>query len=46
MNKPEFRATFRAHHVLQGVIKVKKKEFQNLNHGSMSMNEYVSMFTQ
>jgi hypothetical protein len=46
MNKLEFRATFRAHHVLQGVIKIKKKEFQNLKHGSMSMNEYVTIFTQ
>jgi hypothetical protein len=30
INWPEFRATFRAHHVLQGVIKLKKKEFQDL----------------
>jgi hypothetical protein len=27
INWPEFRAAFRAHHVLQGVIKLKKKEF-------------------
>jgi hypothetical protein len=27
---PEFRATFYAHHVPQGVIKLKKKEFQDL----------------
>jgi hypothetical protein len=27
INWPEFRATFRAHHVPQGVIKLKKKEF-------------------
>jgi hypothetical protein len=26
----EFRAAFRAHHVPQGVIKLKKKEFQDL----------------
>jgi hypothetical protein len=43
---PEFRATFRAHHVPQGVIKLKKKEFQDLKHGSMSVNEYISKFTQ
>jgi hypothetical protein len=27
---PEFRADFHAHHVPQGVIKLKKKEFQDL----------------
>jgi hypothetical protein len=27
---PEFRAPFHAHHVPQGVIKLKKKEFQDL----------------
>jgi hypothetical protein len=30
INWPEFRATFCAHHVPQGVIKLKKKEFQDL----------------
>jgi hypothetical protein len=44
INWPKFRATFRAHHVLQGVIKL--KEFQDLKQGSMSVNEYVTMFTQ
>jgi hypothetical protein len=42
----EFRVTFHAHHVPQGVINLKKKEFQNLKQGSMSVNEYVSKFTQ
>jgi hypothetical protein len=46
VNKAEFRATFRTHHVPQGVIKLKKKEFQDLKHGSMSVNEYVTKFTQ
>jgi hypothetical protein len=27
---PEFRAAFHAHHVPQGVIKLKKKKFQDL----------------
>jgi hypothetical protein len=45
INWSEFRAAFRAHHVPQGVIKL-KKEFQDLKHGSMSMNEYVTKFTQ
>jgi hypothetical protein len=40
-----FRAAFRAHHVPQGVIKL-KKEFQDLKQGSMSVNEYVTKFTQ
>jgi hypothetical protein len=30
INWLEFRATFHAHHVPQGVIKLKKKEFQDL----------------
>jgi hypothetical protein len=30
INWPEFRAAFRSHHVTQGVIKLKKKEFQDL----------------
>jgi hypothetical protein len=46
INWSEFRATFCAHHVLQGVIKLKKKEFQDLKQGSMSVNEYVTKFTQ
>jgi hypothetical protein len=36
---------FCAHHVPQGVIKL-KKEFKDLKQGSMSMNEYVTRFTQ
>jgi hypothetical protein len=28
------------------VIKLKKKEFQDLKHGSISVNEYVTKFTQ
>jgi hypothetical protein len=45
INWPEFRAAFRAHHVPQGVIKL-KKEFQDLKQGPMSVNEYVTKFTQ
>jgi hypothetical protein len=44
INWPEFRATFRAHYVPQGVIKL--KEFQDLKQGSMSVNEYVTKYTQ
>jgi hypothetical protein len=42
----EFRVAFRAHHVPQGVIKLKRKEFQDMKQGSMSVNEYVTKFTQ
>jgi hypothetical protein len=45
INWPDFRAAFCAHHVPQGVIKM-KKEFQDLKQGSMSVNEYVAKFTQ
>jgi hypothetical protein len=46
INWPDFRAAFRAHHVPQEVIKLKKKEFQDLKQGSMYVNEYVTKFTQ
>jgi hypothetical protein len=46
INRPEFRAAFCAHYVPQGVIKLKKKEFQDLKQGSMFVNEYVTKFTQ
>jgi hypothetical protein len=46
INRPGFRVSFRAHHVYQGVIKLKKKVFQDLKQGPMSMNEYVTKFTQ
>jgi hypothetical protein len=46
INWPEFRATFCAHHVPQGVIKLRKKEFQDLKQWSITVNEYITMFTQ
>jgi hypothetical protein len=46
INWLEFRAAFRVRHVPQEVIKLKKKEFQDLKQGSMSVNEYVTKFTQ
>jgi hypothetical protein len=45
INWLEFRATFCAHRVPQGVIKL-KKEFQDLKQGSMFVNEYIIKFTQ
>jgi hypothetical protein len=46
INWLEFGAAFRAHHVPQEVIKQKKKEFHDLKQGSMTVNEYVTRFTQ
>jgi hypothetical protein len=46
INRPEFGAAFHAHHVPQGLIKLKKMEFHDMKHGSMSVNEYVTKFTQ
>jgi hypothetical protein len=45
INWPKFRAAFHAYHVPQGVIKL-KKEFQDLKQGSMSVNKYITKFTQ
>jgi hypothetical protein len=42
----EFRNAFHTHHVPQGMIKLKRKEFQDLRQGSMSVKEYVTRFTQ
>jgi hypothetical protein len=46
INWLEFRADFHAHHVPHAVIKLKKMEFQDLIQGSMSVNEYITKFTQ
>jgi hypothetical protein len=46
INWNELKMAFRSHHVPQGVIKFKKKEFQNLKQGSMTVSEYVTRFTQ
>jgi hypothetical protein len=46
INWQEFTSTFCLHHVPQGIIKMKKKEFQDLKQGSMSVSEYVTRFTQ
>jgi hypothetical protein len=46
INWQEFKNSFKSHHVPLGVIKLKKKEFEDLKQGSMSVNEYVTRFTQ
>jgi hypothetical protein len=45
INWQEFKNSFRSHHVLLGVMKL-KKEFEDLKQGSMSVSEYVTHFTQ
>jgi hypothetical protein len=46
INWQEFRIAFRSHHVPQGMIKLKKKEFQDLKQGSTSVSKYVTHFAQ
>jgi hypothetical protein len=46
INWQEFRNSFRIHHVLLGVMKLKKKKFEDLKQGSMFVREYVTHFTQ
>jgi hypothetical protein len=46
INWQEFRNNFRSHHVPLGVMKLNKKEFKDLKHGSMSLSENVTRFTQ
>jgi hypothetical protein len=42
----EFKMAFCSHHVPQGIIKLKKKGFQDLKQGSMMVSEYVTHFMQ
>jgi hypothetical protein len=46
INWNEFKMVFWSHHVPQGIIKVKKKEFEDIKQGTMTVTEYVSRFTQ
>jgi hypothetical protein len=46
INWQEFRNNFRTHLVPFGMMKLRKKEFEDLKHGLMSVNEYVTRFTQ
>jgi hypothetical protein len=45
-NWNEFKMAFCSHHVPQGIIKLKKKQFLDLKQGSMMVSEYVTRFTQ
>jgi hypothetical protein len=42
----EFKAHFRTYYVPHGTLKVKKKEFSDLNQGSMMVNKYLNQFIQ
>jgi hypothetical protein len=46
INWNEFKAVFHSHLVPEGIMKLKKKEFQDLKQGSMTVSEYVTRFTQ
>jgi hypothetical protein len=46
INWQEFKNSFRSHHVPMGVMKLKKKEFEDLKQDSMTVSEYVTRFTQ
>jgi hypothetical protein len=46
INWQEFKNSFHSHHVPLRVMKLKKKEFEDLKQGSMSVSEYVTRFTQ
>jgi hypothetical protein len=46
INWQEFRKSFRTHHVSLGVVKLKKKEFEDSKQGSMTVSEYMTCFTQ
>jgi hypothetical protein len=42
----QFRDAFRAHHIPDGILKLKQREFLALEQGNMSVNEYLDKFTQ
>jgi hypothetical protein len=46
INWQEFKNSFHSHHVPLRVMKLKKKEFEELKQGSMPVSEYVTRFTQ
>jgi hypothetical protein len=46
INWNEFNVVFHSHHVPQGIMKLKKKEFQDLKQGCMTVSEYITRITQ
>jgi hypothetical protein len=41
----EFKAQFRTHYVPHGMLKLKKKEFSELQYDRLTVNEYLNKFT-
>jgi hypothetical protein len=46
INWNEFKVCFRNHYVPRDTLKLKKKEFPDLDQGSMTVNEYLIQFVQ
>jgi hypothetical protein len=46
INWNEFKMVFRSHHIPEGIVKLKKKDFEDLKQESMTVSEYVTRFTQ
>jgi hypothetical protein len=46
INWREFKDSFRKHHVPEGEVKLKRREFLALKQGSRSVREYLTKFTQ
>jgi hypothetical protein len=46
INWNEIKPHFRTHYVPRGTLKLKKKEFSDLNKGGMTVNEYLNQFIQ
>jgi hypothetical protein len=42
----EFRESFRAYHIPEGMIELKAEEFRSLTQGSLSVAEYHDKFAQ
>jgi hypothetical protein len=40
----EFHSTFRAHHILAGVMRKKHQEFMDLKQGGQSVHDYSKLF--
>jgi hypothetical protein len=42
----EFKARFRTHYIVHCTLKLKKKEFSELQQDGITVNEYLNKFTQ
>jgi hypothetical protein len=46
INSQEFKNSIRTQHMPLGVMKLKKKDFEDLKQGSMTVSKYVTLFTK